>query len=251
MAIACFQSVDRLVDFVDSALREDRDAIPTLIHDLKSNYHFFFKLKRLPETDADITAAYVHYRCLEICPKVKELFDSEEKRRFLMHLILHSNIIIQANAFSDVTSIHMNNVISMANHACSSNLINYRIGNHGVFETINFVKEGEQLCFNYLGKFNAETNERQNDLESKWRFICKCAACKPGNNLVNHRLASDPRFKFVFDNVHDEQMSTEVLENCRQFLNEHGHVEWSAEIGFISQVFGGLITVPAGNYSVH
>ena len=237
------------MDFVDSALREDLEAIPTSIHGLKSNYHFFFKLKRLPETFEDIIATYMHYRCLKMCTKANELFDSEEKRRFLMHLILHNTIIIQANAFRAFTSMHMNNVISMANHECSSNLINYRIGNHGVFETIRFVKEGEQLSFNYLGKFSADTNERQSDLESKWNFICKCAACKPGNNVVNRRLASDPRFKFVFDNVHDEKMSMEVLENCRQFLNEHGHVEWSAEIGFISQIYGGLITVPDANSS--
>ncbi|XP_055326481.1 uncharacterized protein LOC129580260 [Sitodiplosis mosellana] len=242
MAIESFRSVEDLMEFVGSALLEDPGTIPTSMHDLKSKYHFFFNLKRSPQKVDDIIAAYTHFKCIQMCPKINALFDGEEKTRFLMHLVFHHTLIIQTNSIGgdDFKSIH--NVFSMVNHSCAPNLHNYIVGNHGIFKTIRYVKMGEQLCFNYLGSFNEKTHERQKELESNWKFICKCAVCEPTNNIVNARLASDPRFQFVHDNVHDESLALDLLDKCRQFLNEHGQLAWSAEVGFISQVFAGLIT---------
>ncbi|XP_055326480.1 SET and MYND domain-containing protein 4-like [Sitodiplosis mosellana] len=240
MAIESFPNVESLMEFVDSTLREDPETIPTSIHDMKTNYHFFFKLKRLAPAEA-IKMAYIEFKCLTGIPKINNSFNTIGKKRFLMHLVAHHSGILVANAigngYNDSTMI---NVFSMANHSCAPNILTYPVKGHFIYETIRFVKKGEQLCFNYLGRFNPETDERQKILESKWKFICKCAACKPAKNIVNARLASDPRFKFVRNNVHEKRLAPKNLNKSRQFLNEHGQLPWSEEVALMSEVFSGL-----------
>ncbi|XP_055295211.1 SET and MYND domain-containing protein DDB_G0273589-like [Sitodiplosis mosellana] len=237
LAIESFQSVEGLMEFVDSALREDRGMIPISIDDLKSNYHFFFKLKKFPHTNGDILSVYKYFTCIKMCPKINALFDGEEKTRFLLHLMTHHFLIIKTNAIEEDQSKSLDNIFAMINHSCSPNLHNYSIGDKCFCETIRFVKKGEQLCINYLGLADAVgTEERQMQLKSYWNFDCKCEKCQAINNGNTH-LARDPCFQFALKNMPRKRKYSAVLEQCRKFLNEHGHLPWSKEIGFMSSCF--------------
>ncbi|XP_055295209.1 SET and MYND domain-containing protein 4-like [Sitodiplosis mosellana] len=236
MAIECFPDIESLMEFVESALREDPETIPTTIHDLKSSYHFFIKLKTHTNND-DVPLPYDYYKCVTSIPEITTLFDCEKKRRFLMHLVTYHFFITQTNAIHDVRSKSVNNVFSMTNHSCAPNLTNYCIGDQCICETIRFVKEGEQLYINYLGNGTEIAEERRMDLKSRWDFNCKCEKCEPTDNINNTHLVFDPRFQFALENLPDERNYPAILEKCRQFLDEHGHLAWSKEIGLMTHTF--------------
>lgn len=155
MAIEALNEIPR---FVDSVLHEDRKYLPTSLLDATSRNHFFFKLS----TSAPFVEEYAHiiyetYKCIMSMPKVGALFNSKEKRHFLMHLATHHYRIRKTNSYA------LTNVLSIVNHSCAPNLVNLVFQTKHLCITQRPVKKGGQLFVNYL--FSDPDERRQ-----KWRF---------------------------------------------------------------------------------
>lgn len=176
-AISAFSDVEHLMQFVENTLREDPDQLPTSLHDQVSNYHFFFKLKKRMVTALDdVKRLYMNTISL---PKIRVLFDSEEKRRFLMHLVAHHSFIVAANSIGPDGRCEVINVFSLFNHSCESNIITKSHDNFSICKTTRSIKKGEQLFINYLNpaERKSPTERRQEALKLSWGFECTCRKC--------------------------------------------------------------------------
>lgn len=189
-AIDIFPNIESLMEFVESALAEDPTTLPLSIHDMKSSYHFFFKLKSFSSALKDDTSVFSVYNGIMSISKIGVLFDSEEKRRFLGHLIIHHTNILHTNAYTDDESVSLFNVSSMINHSCVPNVINYDMGDRQICETIRCIGKGEQLFANYfgLGEVEEDCVVRQATLKANWGFICTCKKCEKSDAIINESL---------------------------------------------------------------
>lgn len=240
VAIESFPNIESLMEFVENALREDPETIPTSIHDLKSGYHFFIKLKtngNIKNSCFDLSFDY--HKCVTNIPEIMALFDSEEKKRFLMHLMTFHCMISHTNSIQDHRSKSINNIFSLINHSCCPNLNSSCIADQNICESIRFVQKGQPLCISYLDTVlcNFPKELRQRQLKSIWNFDCKCEKCELTGNMSNFQLTFDPRYRFVYANLHDKHKYSAILEKCRQFLNEHGRLPWTKEIGYMIDKF--------------
>lgn len=244
MAIESFPNIESLMEFVESALAEGPDKLPSSIHDLKSKYHFFFKLKTSPNANKDDSLNYNIYEGIMSILEIWTLFDSEKKQRFLMHLISHHRNIISINAIQEKNhSKSVYTVFSIINHSCAPNLYAYSIGDQNICETIRFVKKGDQLCMNYMGVTDTVAKEeRQMELKTRWDFVCKCEKCEIGDMAIDVNLTFDHCYTFLCQNIMDKTKYSEMLERCRQFLNTNGRLAWSRQIQLVSNYFASFTT---------
>lgn len=235
VALEAFHDVERLMQFVEQIF-VDRRSVRMPLHDVKSKYSFFFELSKSQPAVEDIFLVYTIYMNLLDIPRVIELFDSIEKRRFLMHLVAHHFLVILNNTHGGRTYQSLGNIFSMFNHSCAPNLLQYFERKQHLV-TIRPVKKGDQLFICYLGKGNQSRDERQKTLKSNWNFVCTCEKCYPKNNTFDQSIiVSDPHFEFV-RNGYLEEESIEVLRKCSEILNKYGHSSWSEEIQFVINIY--------------
>lgn len=236
LAIEAFSNVDHLMKFVQNVLL-DPGKSPTSLHNAASKYHFFFTLsKSLPAAD-DIFLVYTIYTDLMSIHKIAALFDSQEKQRFLQHLVAHHFLVILNNSHGSKSYESVGNIFSMFNHSCAPNLLQYFSGKQHLM-TIRPVKKGDQLFISYLGTQKQSVQDRQEKLKSNWNFICKCERCNPTDVAIDQKvITSDSHFQFIFKNGYMEEKSTEILNNCIEFLNKYGHSPWSEEIQFVINIY--------------
>lgn len=232
-AIETFSDIPTLMEFVEETLKEDRSKLPTSMLDAKSRYHFFFKLQTSAKLPSELEL-YKIYHCLMCIPKVGSLFDCEEKRCFLMHLIVHHLLIRKSNSFGNVHAETLANVHSTFNHSCVPNAMNFLRSNKQISISARPLKKNEQIFISYMA-FDVE--ERREKLKSVWGFICECEVCCPTNDDTTNRklIASDSSYKFVLKNGNDK--SELVKKKCIQFLNRYGRSQWSKEIQQILDVY--------------
>lgn len=185
-AIISFPDVDSLMQFVEVALLEKPETLPPLKSlNLKAKYHFFFKLSTsVPYLQTKMVRTWAHkaYKYINKLPKVSCLFDSNEKKLFLMHLAMHHALISRNNTFGDEHVFYMANVTSLLNHACACNLdLTFSKSSskrHLIGTTNRSIKKGGQIFINYekgLGELSA--SERNKILKSERGFVCKCELC--------------------------------------------------------------------------
>lgn len=251
LAIETFSNVERLMEFVENVLSDEKmEEIPLSLHDAKSKYHFFFKLskKRTTWLTKYLSQAKQVYDNLMLLPKVSVLFDTENKKCFLQHLVTHHFHIIKNNALAsgnpwDVVSVF--NVLSMLNHSCAPNVFHPRSGKQQCCITIRPVKRGQQLFISYLSSDDTLTIEqRQQKLKSSWGFDCTCECCVPTRESIDVGIIeSDPCYRFAVDN-YDGANNTEqlpaLLENCLQFMNKYGDSQWSTSIFTVAVILMNL-----------
>lgn len=248
VALQIFSNVHDLMNFVEFVLNHEN--IPTSMHDLKSKYHFFLKLEPSKVVGSkDLVKIYKIYVDLMLLPKVCALFDSEEKQRFLMHLVVHHFLVLKNNSIAcgkpwSITAAF--NVLSMMNHSCAPNVYHPRIGSRQHCVTIRPVKRGEQLFISYLLLgHNLLTEQRQEKLQTAWGFLCKCEMCEPIERPFVDLLpaTSDLSYHYVIEN-YDNDISIDendiLMQNCIEFLNRYGHLEWSMEIFTIAAILVNL-----------
>lgn len=176
-AISTFSNVEHLMQFIENILQEDSNLLPTSTHDQVSKYQFFFKLKkRMVANLADVKRLYKFIMCL---PKVRAMFDSVDKQRFLMHMIAHHSFVVDTNSIGSNTVSNVNNVFSLFNHSCAPNIIHKSSGKLSFCKTSRRVKKGEQLFISYLSPYEMELlkEHRQEKLRSGWGFDCLCKKC--------------------------------------------------------------------------
>lgn len=253
VAINTFANVEELMDFVENVRAEEAEKMPKSLLSAESKYHFFFKLQKSKGSCLSYTLqAKQTYETLAMLPKVNALFNSVEKRRFLMHLILHHLLVIQTNGIvsGDPWSVvSVFNVLSMLNHSCAPNLYHPRLGKQQYCVTIRPIRKGEQLFISYLSPNDRSTTEqRHQKLKYSWGFECKCERCDctkqpihdgPTINIVQ-QIQSDPFYQFILENDGNSDEESELFEYCLKFLNKYGNMQWSLQMCSITSIFMNL-----------
>lgn len=153
VAIDIFSNnVDNLIKFVEETT-SDRgcDKIPKSSCDSTSKYGIFLKLTPSLKDDY-MFRAYQAFTCIALIPKVNYLFDTEQKQRFLMQLLLQHTIVIPKNAFFDEVQFSDNytieyifDVLSLVNHSCAPNLSFDTVGKLSYCVAIRPIKKGDQV----------------------------------------------------------------------------------------------------------
>lgn len=251
VAISTFPSVEDLMHFIENVQRENAENMPKSLLDAKSKYHFFLKLQKSKKFGLayELHAKQI-YETLAMLPKVNALFDSIEKQRFLMHLILHHLLVIQTNGIisGDPWSVvSVFNVLSMLNHSCAPNLYHPRFGKQQYCVTIRPIRKGQQLFISYLSPNDRSTTEqRQQKFKYSWDFECMCERCC-SNQIVElsprcivQQIQIDPFYQFILTNDGNSNENRKLFEYCLKFLNKYGHLQWSYQIFTITSIFMNL-----------
>ncbi|XP_055296001.1 N-lysine methyltransferase SMYD2-B-like [Sitodiplosis mosellana] len=211
LAVGTFGTVERLMEFVENVLLEDPDEVPPSLNNAQ----------------------------------LKALFDTDEKQRFLMHLVLHHFLVIKTNSIiskNPWSTISVFNVLSMLNHSCVPNIYHPRKGNQQYCVTIRPVKKGEQLFISYLPINNELLYEERNEkFTSTWGFSCICEKCRGFKKPIEpNSIISDSNFQFIVENFNIEGNRDKLpilMENCIIFLNNFGNTPCSNEILMIVTIF--------------
>lgn len=257
IAIDLFNTIDDLMQFAEQVIRQRR--LPAQANDMKSRYSIFLKLHQ-SFSESRIYPAYQTYRTLLALPRVKRLFDTEQKRIFLLHLTLHhltvipQNIFYQEKFYQDwISARYIYDVMSLINHSCVPNVYNSSMFNStGYCVTVQPIRKGEQIFINYLGNNrNESTENRQKELRF-WRFKCKCARCEPdewpSNFFITNpaSVQSDQSFMYVKEHCQLEFCKVSNMElgnreqlkhECVQFLQRFGHLTLAREVRLVRRCF--------------
>lgn len=258
IGISVFTSVDEMMEFVKDTLVKRETQVPETAIDAKSKYALFLNLTSPRKNEFDVETTHKIYCGLLDIPSIKNMFESQQSQRFLMHLIaehvsiISSNIVAQRwcstvnqGYFTTIASVYL-----FFNHSCDSNLFSFRDGNKVVCITIRPIKRGEQLFVKYFhkmaqdrfyGRRQYSTEERQRFLLYHWRFLCKCskceASCKPRHSA---RMKSDENYQFLLcasKNDYKDTTGSELTTKCIKFLKKYSHLPWSNEKEFVSDVY--------------
>lgn len=190
-------------------------------------------------------------------------FDTREKRRFLVSLIIHHASIIRSNAFGGLCEPpdefdnideqeNVNNgyeqniflVSSYFNHSCLPNVTKLSKGNLAVIKAIQPIKSGQQLFFTYLaGELVSRTTvERNDDLMSGYGFHCNCELCISGVQLSARILEKDCDFLHVASNVkHYQNFIKKLKEHCINFIKKYPNSIASEPGNFILRTLTALL----------
>lgn len=207
-------------------------------------YKTFLKLLALPGK-ADIKLNEQYQYAMDI-PAINNYFDTEQKRRFLMHMTLQHMRILRTNAFVhpiehlSVEFSSIFNTVSMFNHSCTPNLCLTPFRNLQIGVTIRPVKKDEQLFITYrplLEIYSKTTEERQESLKKNMGFECECSKCVPRyqqNDQWMMQMDSNYQFIYKFFIENTSAISIEqcllLKAECFEFLRKFGHLPWSEEI---------------------
>lgn len=245
IAVAAFPNVDNLIKCVEAGERDD--ILPDSINDFQSKYQLYLRLKKLTLNANVVIDVYKLFKGIMIIPSIAKAFVSESKQRFLMHLILHHLAINVTNATESEFTASIGTMLSLFNHSCAPNVYNYSVDNRKFCVTIRPVRKDEQVFISYLGPDDDQTaKQRQNLLKSKWGFECKCDKCEPCCQIADsNKMKLDPCFKFVHRTFKTDQinnMNTLILKKkCIKFLSKYGHLPFSNELKYISDIYTTLI----------
>lgn len=252
VAIELFPSgYQDMVKFVERVTSDaGHDKIPKCTTDSQSKYGIFLKLTPSYKDDY-LFRAYKAFTSILLIPKIKYLFDTEVKQRFLMHLIVHHTTVIPKNAFHDIDQfnmIYIFDVLSIINHSCAPNM-HFKIdGKIGSCVSVRPIKKGDQVFINYLGDdVHKPTEQRQRILKEIWAFDCKCDKCDAAIcDLIEYgAMKEHPSLMYVIRNYDQRQLVDNakrftLKKQCNKFLNQFGHMPWSTELEYVIQCFTSL-----------
>lgn len=259
-AVDTFPNVDDLIEFLEDVVKDASTKIPQSLNDAKSKYRAFLQLNKLALSEKDrmeklLIGAYMVYLNLMARDSIKSKFNTEKKRNFLMHLVLHHRCVIVSSNLTlvDGTFKPVANIFSYFNHSCAPNLLTINspeYGNRLICVTVRPIKKGEQLYVNYIDTQTRcsdkylQNIERRCFLHSIFGFECECENCE-SNSWPRHdnHIKFDSRYNSYRNEVRQlvvrrgqkEDLSYRkdalVLQNkFIGLLTEYGNNEWSWEI---------------------
>lgn len=207
-ALSLFGNVETLMAFVEDALNETIQNAPAPLTDKKSQYRALLQLNTFASeknTKLYFRPAFMIYHSLMMMRSIKKKFDSEAKKRFVMHLALHHYVVISINNFRNVDYETIEDegafiICSYFNHACAPNLMVKRTGQLRYCVTIRPIKAGQQLFVTYFGDLSCEQSVEhcREYLAINFNFLCKCERCKPNISKANlQNLLSDPEYLYL------------------------------------------------------
>lgn len=252
IAINIFPNIESLMKFVEDAIKNKKPQIPGPLLDIKSRYRALLQLSMyLPRerNEKFLKDACQLYDCLLLRKSIKRLFNTELKKRFLMHLVLHHGCAISQNHFLTEDRMCAFILSSYFNHSCAPNLMTYSIANQRIFITTRPIKAGEQMYVSYLLDLFSSDHERK-QLFDNFGFECNCERCEPDEEeqtLASNYLQADSDYQhFIRESqqlvsrcVHSEtNKKLEILkERYIIALNRFGDVHWCDELAKVIENF--------------
>lgn len=256
VAINTFPTVHALMEFVEKCRESDPLDITESLDTSIAKYRTFFKLASTVTSKLvsdNLKIAYFAYHAI-MGSNLGKKFDTKDSQRFLMHLTIHHDLIIRANAFSGYTEppsgtfgqknshlvddneqfqrqVHL--LTSYFNHSCLPNVIKLGKDNLAVCKALLPIKQGERLFITYIDdeSFGMTEKQRNDQLESIYGFRCKCEFCRKGNRLYRPgeglQMQTDADFKYIATNLprlverFDAVLLQEIKRRCIYFLKRY------------------------------
>lgn len=253
IAVELFPNIEELMKFVEDTMRNGgADKIAKTSNDQLSQYTNFLCLS--PSFyPMYVIRAFNAFSFIQLIPKLKYLFDTKRKQRFLMHLMLQHASVIPKNAFYDQNTHkhqlniqHVFDILSMVNHSCVPNM-RYNITDQmGYCVTVRPIKKGEQVFISYLGDDGFKAlDQRQHKLRHIWGINCTCDKCVPTTRPADiTAIQSNSSLAFLQANYeklkHDIVKRLQLRKHCVKFLLKYGHL-WSYELEYVIECFVSLL----------
>lgn len=229
------------------------DCVPKSIADARSQYRLFLTLigDILTESEKQTLIAKSEslYNTLIELPRIRQLFDTTQKRKFLKQLVIKHAFIIKKNSIQatlqggrSVSTLGL--VFSLFNHACAPNLLNFTTGYQQVCITMRPIKKGEQLFVSYICA-DIPTVRRKNYLLANFGFSCQCEKCDPIYSPAEvAKLKADPGYQFFHRNskpdfttlLYHPSSRRSIKKKCIEILNKHGR-HWSQELESVLELY--------------
>lgn len=260
--LTTFSNAQSLIDFVEDAIQPTANNIPNRLDDKKSKYRALLQLNAVTahvnRKILFLQQAYVTFNYLLLREDMQKQFDTEQKKRFLMHLILHQNCVIFLNGFSTHDG-RMNAFVlfSYLNHACASNLRCISKANMRYGITLRPIKAGQQLFISYLTDVFGDTSvdETQREMFENFGFRCSnCERCKPNEmlSLENSKLMqNDEDYRFLSlqssewrkteDGRSEKEKQKILKEMTIGVLNRFGSNHWCDELASMMEYYDNFI----------
>ncbi|XP_037033180.1 SET and MYND domain-containing protein DDB_G0273589-like [Bradysia coprophila] len=268
--IGIFPHVESLIEFVENAIDYECKA-PDSLNDVKSKLRAFLQLSKNDCPTAKkgherIVEAHRIYKGLLLRKSIQTMFETERKKRFLMHLVLHLNCAMINNGYDADNGFEMSIYIISAyfNHSCAPNVLGINT-HHSVryCQTVRPIKAGQQLFASYVGDLTVAPGQnsiheidsdcRQRMLYENYGFRCECERCKPNMRswqTNSHRMQSNRFFQwfhakcdsFMNSGVGAQQEKAAMLEKKMvEILNRFGDNHWCNELASMIASYQHLI----------
>lgn len=260
VAINTFRNVDELMGFVEkSILQQEESKIAESTSDDKSKFQAFLQLKL--SMDGNLkkcngkNAISVVYKLLLQNSEINKMFQTTNRRRFLMHLIGHHLCIFECNrkavcTFDTGKNYYLSIMASYLNHSCSPNVIFTNRNNFCVCKVIRPIQKGEQLFVHYFQHQTFKPFEScKTQLLKQFGFKCKCdqCACRQLSPTDRQIIKADELYQFLKNQnpfaviLRDTSHNTQNVEKiCETFLQKYGRQIWSDEMCLVVGLYAGL-----------
>lgn len=245
-AIASFATINDLMNFVNANnSRKPLDSNITTTSQA-SNYALFFSLPRSSQ-ELPLLLIYKVYTTLLAMKFIKTSFNTNQKQRFLMHLVGHHVQVLASNSEggfekdqNQFISAAMTNVASTFEHSCTPNLLKCSINNRTIFITIQPIKAGDRMNIDYWpDDDDIDAAERQKLLLKNFGIYCRCEKCNPHSSIMESKMWEDQTFLFVknYQEHLDYQTSLMLKRKCETFLEKHKDHLWTKEKDIVTKIY--------------
>lgn len=247
IGLSMFSDSNEFMKYVEHIVRQKRvgDAQPISknLVDAKSKYQAFLQLNMFlspNDWEEAFGQSYMIYTTLLLHDPIKKMFNSERKKRFLMHLVAYNYCVVQSNRFKEVDptkTMFLN--LAYFNHACVPNVFVFDVDNLSIAITLRPIKNGDQLFVSYAGNAGGLKFIDQAYLLHNFGFQCKCGKCVPDETtMIASQIQRDPEYQFVLKafcaqpQLNFEETKSKKIQNmCYSLLKRYGDMRWCKEYG--------------------
>lgn len=261
LAVSLFSDVESLIAFVEEAVKDAqiRLPVPPPLNNVQAKYRAFLQLSRFLSVENQLTVSKrssLVYNALINRRSIQGAFGCEDKKRFLMHLVLHHDNVITSNIYSaDMNeNMLMNVALSYFNHACAPTAMMHRMGNLQYCVTIRPIKKNQQIFLTYVAEsfvqslFEGTLDAR--DYQYLWDtfgFRCGCELCAPASECdVEKRssnIGSNEDYQFLIPFAAGLSLAhapidlkTKLHNTTADLLNRFGE-HWCDELAIVTCAF--------------
>lgn len=242
-AMILFKNFDAFKEFVEHAVNADKLEPLISVNDGISKYRMFLKLWMPPQMENFTSLTLNFFNTIMSIELIQNRFNTEAKRRFLMHLVGHHAVILRHNSMNGQLSLFA----TLLRHSCTPNVQVVWIDNRTACIAIKPIRKGEQICCAYTtGKQQSHDLRKYMDvIKDKSGFRCTCVKCE--NTLVDLKsIEDDLVFRLTSDmdlGDFETRKFQEFLINSVTLLNKYKHLPWSKQMDFISNRLGCCLEV--------
>lgn len=245
-AIEIFPSAEKLIEFVENALKENVQQVPQSTTSMMSKLRAFFQLHiYIPPKNEKLllSIAVAAYREIHQLKSMKEIFGKEGHMHFLMHLIVYHKFVF-CNSFTRTNDCSLFITSSYVNHSCAPNLSFSDCGNMRIGTVLRPIKKGQQVFVTYLGEERraGPTFLRQSYLNQEFGFQCRCEKCEKFDFYPHVSfLLRNPDYRFTEREIVKEpitkKQSFALREKCIELLNKFGDRQWHLELENVAKAY--------------